>query len=89
MTQLTNYLEAGATPAVLASQECGGKHYNVKAEPPIVLGGRGVEYVQTYEAQDLTPLAQRFVGWKVYRVTNAAFERIGTATDFRVQVLSD
>lgn len=96
MTLLTYYPEMGeaapkAATAVAADVEArsavDGKHYILKTTT--VLGGRGVEYVQTYRPEDLTPFAQQYVGWKVYRATIAAFQRISCSTDVRVQVLLD
>ncbi len=96
MTIRTFYPEMGepapvAATAVAADVEAvsamDGKHYILKTTT--VLGGRGVEYVQTYKPEDLTPFAQKYVGWKVYRATTAAFQRIGAATDIRMQVLLD
>lgn len=51
-----------------------GKHYYLKT--PLVLKGRGIEYLGTLTAGELVSQAQHKVGWHSYKVTCAAMERI-------------
>jgi hypothetical protein len=51
-----------------------GRHYYLKT--PLDLKGRGVKYLDTFTAKDLTPQAQHKVGWHTYKVTENAFRTI-------------
>ena len=51
-----------------------GNHYFLKSA--IELTGRGVTFLKTLVAGDLTPQAQGKVGWHEYKVTARAFKAI-------------
>ena len=51
-----------------------GKHYFLTTR--LTLKGRGIEFLKTLEAKDLTDFAQDKVGCHEYKVTIAAFEKI-------------
>ncbi len=51
-----------------------GKHWYIKT--PLVLKGRGVEYLGTLTADELVPQARHKVGWHSYKVTCKAMDRI-------------
>ena len=66
-----------AKPAAKIEARLGhsGRHYFLKSA--IELTGRGVTFLQTLTAGDLTPQAQGKVGWHEYKVTESAFRAIG------------
>jgi hypothetical protein len=66
-----------------------GKHYFL--DTPLELKGRGVEFLGVYKASDLCPVpaAQRKVGWRQYKVTLKAFDRIKDEQDVSYEMLLD
>lgn len=63
-------------PAVRMEARIGhyGKHYYIDSTEEI--SGRGIEFLKTYTAADLTKAGQRLVGWHSYRVTTRAFDKL-------------
>jgi hypothetical protein len=51
-----------------------GNHYYLKSQ--VLLSGRGVQFLGTLKASDLTPAAQHKAGWHEYKVTMRAFDSI-------------
>lgn len=66
--------EAEPKAQIKASPAHGGKHYFLYT--PLDLKGRGVKFVKTFVAKDLSQHDQRMVGWHVYQVTNRAYDAI-------------
>ena len=65
-----------------------GKYWT-KVPPGTRLHGRGIKYIQTYEAKDLTPQAQHRIGWKVYELTIKAMEKLRQTHGVAVEILLD
>lgn len=51
-----------------------GGHYFL--DTPLDLSGVGIKPMGEYKSSDLTPQGQRKVGWKKYKVTEKAFEKL-------------
>ena len=78
MTGLKGYhpemKEAKPDAQIEAQSGCSGNHHYLKSA--VELKGRGVTFLGTLKATDLTPQAQSKVGWHEYKVTARAFKAI-------------
>ena len=64
-----------------------GKHYFIDTR--LELHGRGVEFLGTATAEDLTEAAQHRVGEHQYKVTLKAFDKLKEQYDFSNEILLD
>ena len=64
-----------------------GKHYFIDTTEE--LKGRGIEFLKTYTANDLTKSGQYKVGWHSYKVTTRAFEILKTKYPIGYEMLLD
>jgi hypothetical protein len=76
-------------PAVRMEAQLGhyGRHYFI--DTPEELKGRGIEHLETYTARDLTAAGQYKVGWRRYRVTTRAFEKLKAVYPIGYEMLLD
>ena len=64
-----------------------GKHYFI--DTPETLKGRGIEFLKTYKAADLTARGQYKAGWNSYLVTCRAFEILKGKFPVAMEMLLD
>ena len=64
-----------------------GKHYFVYTR--LELHGRGIEFLSTATAEDLTEAGQHRVGEHQYKVTMLAFDKLKEQYDFSNEILLD
>lgn len=51
---------------------------HIFVDTPLELKGRGIQFLKTYKAGDLTSSGQYKSGWNTYRVTNRAYDLLKT-----------
>lgn len=56
---------------------------------PLEIKGRGIKYLNTYKAEELTKQGQYRVGWKRYKVTEKAFENLCKKYNISFELLLD
>jgi hypothetical protein len=84
------YPEMGdAKPACQIEARLSYGKWWVKVPSGVMLHGRGIKYMHTYRAQDLTPEAQHKVGWKIYEVTMKAMDKLKQQYSVGSEILLD
>jgi len=63
--------------------------YRLVCPPYIELSGQGIKHYSTYTAETLTPQAQHKVGYRVYYVTDKAFDRLKIKYQIAMELLLD
>ena len=64
-----------------------GKHYFLRTF--LVLKGRGIEYIKTYQSKDLSDCAQHKIGQHSYQATRKAFEKLQEQSSISYKILLD